>query len=429
MKIIFEYISMNYITLMLLVGLIVILIANRHARIEGVRYVWAIIGLVFVLTLCEYPKVRCDDYNKPVWILYLKATLSYTIQPLLILLELYLVAPGMRKFLLFMPFLADVILIVADLFGKNLIYGYGETHNFISGKLYFFPSLVLCLYILMLIIYSLGFLRNREYFKAMTVIFMEVSTIITVYFEFDGIMKHTTEIATLEVLVCYFCLSAVYHSEIQGRLHRKETELENAKAELAESRLTMMLAQIKPHFVYNSMNSIMELCYTEPELVADTIAHFSDYLRCRLYAFDSSKLSCFDDELALIKEYLSLEYADRNKVFRMEYDLACTDFRLPALTVQPLVENAVKHGIDRYSEDSLIQLISYEDEQKIYIKVTDNGTAEQVDDVLFAESRGIGLRNSAKRLQMMCGGDISVMHDRNGTIAVVTIPKTEQEEI
>ena len=206
-------------------------------------------------------------------------------------------------------------------------------------------------------------------------------------------------------------------------------ELERAKTELAESRLTMMLAQIKPHFIYNSMNAIMELCYTEPELAAETIAHFSDYLRGKLNAFDSKELSWFDDELILIKEYLSIEYADRNKVFRMEYDLACTDFRLPALTVQPLVENAVKHGIDRYSADSLVQLITYEDEQSIYIGVTDNATAEQGDDTLFAESRGIGLNNARERLQMLCGGDISVTHSENGTSVLVTIPKTEQEEI
>lgn len=172
----------------------------------------------------------------------------------------------------------------------------------------------------------------------------------------------------------------------------------------------------------------MELCYTEPELAADTIAHFSDYLRGKLDAFDSKELSWFDDELALIKEYLSIEYADRNKVFRVEYDLACTDFRLPALTVQPLVENAVKHGIDRYSADSLVQLITYEDVRNIYIKVTDNATAEQGDNSLFAESRGIGLNNAAERLNMLCGGDIAIEQDENGTSVVVTIPKPEQEE-
>lgn len=204
--------------------------------------------------------------------------------------------------------------------------------------------------------------------------------------------------------------------------------LEKAKTELAESRLTMMLAQIKPHFIYNSMNAIMELCYTEPELAAETIAHFSDYLRGKLEAFDSKELAWFDDELGLIKEYLSIEYADRNKVFRVEYDLACKDFRLPALTVQPLVENAVKHGVDRYSADSLVQIITREDEQSICIEVTDNATAEQGEDSLFAEERGVGIRNVSERLRMMCGGTLEVKHTEAGTTATVRIPRNKTED-
>jgi len=423
MCIVMEYISGSYMTLMLLVGLTVIMIANHRTKIEGVQYVWAITGIVFALTLCEYLEVWCDTYHKPVWILYLKAALSYTLHPLLILLELYLIAPIKHKFLLFLPFIADVVIIITDLFGTNLIYGYRPNHSFIAGKLHFFPALIICFYILLLMKYSFGFLHNKEYSKAMIVIFMALSTIITVYLEFNGIIiNHTTEIAALKMLVYYFYLVAIHHSEVQTKLHERELELE-------KNKLNMMLAQIKPHFIYNTMNAIMELCYTEPELAAETIAHFSDYLRGKLNAFDSKEMSLFDDELALIKEYLSIEYADHNKVFRMEYDLACTDFRLPALTVQPLVENAVKHGIDRYSVDSLVQLITYEDEHSIYIKVTDNATAEQGDDTLFAESRGIGFNNARERIQMLCGGDISVTHNENGTSVVVTIPKTEQEEM
>lgn len=232
----------------------------------------------------------------------------------------------------------------------------------------------------------------------------------------------------ITVAVTALILFLIYERNKTTIIIKRTHELETVKAELAENRLTMMLAQIKPHFIYNSMNAIMELCYIEPELAADTIAHFSDYLRRKLEAFDSSELTWFDEELGLIKEYLSIEYADHNKVFRVKYDIACTDFRLPALTVQPLIENAVKHGIDRYSDDSLVQLITCEDEQNICIKVTDNGTAEKGDDSLFADSRGIGLSNVAKRLQLLCGGDIVVTQNENGTSAVITIPKLKQEE-
>ena len=156
------YISMNYMTLMLLAGLVVIMIANRRTKIEGSVYVWVIAGLVFVLSLFEYLEVWCDTYDKPVWILYLKAAVTYSIHPLLILLEVYFVAPIKHKFLLFLPFLADFIIIITDLSGTKLIYGYRPDHGFISGPLHFFPALILCFYILMLMYYSLGFLQRNE---------------------------------------------------------------------------------------------------------------------------------------------------------------------------------------------------------------------------------------------------------------------------
>ena len=280
----------------------------------------------------------------------------------------------------------------------------------------------------------------------LTFIFIAI-VIIAEWRKIDHFMKEVTFIATvfptigiiggmfiplslnnMLVSVTALILFLIYEKNKNLIILKRTQELKTAKAELAESRLTMMLSQIKPHFIYNSMNAIMELCYTEPERAADTIAHFSDYLRGKLNAFDSKKLAWFDDELELIKEYLSIEYADRNKVFRVQYDLSRKDFRLPALTVQPLVENAVKHGIDRYSADSLVQIITCEDAQSIYIKVMDNGTAEQGDDSLFAEERGIGIRNVTERLRMMCCGDLRISRTEAGTTATITIPKHQTED-
>ncbi|MBQ8927924.1 MAG: histidine kinase [Oscillospiraceae bacterium] len=206
------------------------------------------------------------------------------------------------------------------------------------------------------------------------------------------------------------------------------TELEAARRELAESRVTMMLAQIKPHYIYNVMNAVMELCYSDPEKAAETIGHFSDYLQGTIEAIDKQELSPFSKELELIQEYLAVEYADPNKVFRVEFDLKCTDFQLPALTVQPLVENAVKHGIDRYSPDSLVCLHTWEEAGTVCIRVSDNGTAEQGDDSLFAEKRGIALRNVTERLRTQCSGTLNVTHGEHSTQALIRIQSQGRNE-
>ena len=103
MTILKEYISNSYMTLMLLVGLKVILIANRRTKIEGTQYVWAIMGIVFAITVFEYLEQWCDAYNKPVWILYFKAAVTYSLYPLLIILELFLITKIKRKLLIMIP--------------------------------------------------------------------------------------------------------------------------------------------------------------------------------------------------------------------------------------------------------------------------------------------------------------------------------------
>ena len=81
MKILLEYIGQNYMTLLLITGLIVVLISNKRVKIEGMKYMWAIIIIVFVLSICEYTEYWCDKYHKPVWILYVKSAITYNLYP------------------------------------------------------------------------------------------------------------------------------------------------------------------------------------------------------------------------------------------------------------------------------------------------------------------------------------------------------------
>ena len=205
MNILLEYIGQSYMTLMLLLGLMIIMLANKRTKIDGVQYVWAIASLVFIITVCEYAENWCNTYNKPIWIRYAKSALTYSLNPLLILLELYLIAPIKHKILLIIPYAINVALAVSDLFGTNYIYAFGDDHNFIAGKLKIFPALVVCFYILLLTFYSCHFIKSGERSKALIVFFMSATTIITVYFEYKNIIvNHTTEIAAMEMLIYYF---------------------------------------------------------------------------------------------------------------------------------------------------------------------------------------------------------------------------------
>lgn len=205
-------------------------------------------------------------------------------------------------------------------------------------------------------------------------------------------------------------------------------ELEKAKTELAEARLNLMQAQIKPHFINNAMIAVQEVCYTDPERAAELIEHFARYLRNNINATSSSLPIDFKDEVQAVKEYLAIEYADTSKKFQFEFDIKCESFKVPALSIEPLAENAVKHGIDRYSGESRVILSSYETEDAYHVLIRDNGEGFDVNAETLGKG-GIGLKNTEERLKTMCGGRLEIRHDDGWTVAEIIIPKEQEVKL
>ena len=198
--------------------------------------------------------------------------------------------------------------------------------------------------------------------------------------------------------------------------------LEHTKTELAETKLTLMQAQIKPHFINNAMLAIQEVCATDPEKASELIGHFARYLRNNIDSTNSASLVPFEHEVQAIREYLALEYADPAKRFCFDFDLRAVDFSVPSLSIEPLAENAVKHGIDRYSESGRVILASYEDEESFHVEIRDNGEGFDLNSETLGKG-GIGLANAESRLQQMCGGRLDIRREDGWTVADITIPK------
>lgn len=414
MNIIIEFIGQSYMTLMLLLGLIIIMLVNRRIKIDGVQYVWAIASLVFIITVCEYVEYWCDTYNKPIWIRYVKSAITYSLNPLLILLELYLIAPIKHKFLLVIPYIIDVVLAVSDLFGTNFIYAYTEDHNFISGKLKVVPAIVVCFYILLLTFYSNYFIKNDERSKAIIVFFMSFTTIITVYLEYENIIvNHTTDIAAMEMLIYYFYLAAIHHSKVQQKLHASELALERQNNEL-------LMAQIQPHFINNSLLAIQARCMDYPEIY-DSIRNFSRYLRSNFDNIGNTHSITFEQELKNIKAYLALEKMNFGDRLTVEYDIDNEDFMLPALSVEPLVENAVRHGVAARENGGVVQIIQRDEESGIIIEVRDIGQGKLNLTEKQEKRRGIGVANVRARLAVNNKGVLELIPEDNGYCARIIL--------
>ena len=414
LNLILEYIGQNYITLMLLAGLTTILFANRHTKIEGVKYIWAVIGVVLVITVCEFTEYWCVKYSKPVFIMYIKAALCYNLHPLLILLELYLIAPVRKVILLLLPYMVNMFLVICDLFGSHFIYAYNSERKFVSGNLRIFPALLICFYIIILLKYSLIFFKCGDRSKAVIVIFMAFITIVTVYFEYCNIITdHTTEIVALDILIYYFYLSAIHYIKLQEKLHNSRLKLEKQKNEL-------LMAQIQPHFINNSLMAIQAQCIDHPDIY-ESIKNFSRYLHSNFDNIGSSHSVTFKQELKNIKAYLALEKMNFEEKLQVKYDIESDDFLLPSLSVEPLVENAVRHGIAAREYGGTVCIMQREEDDKIIIEVYDIGKGRQKLTDNQKKRRGIGINNVRARLEYGNKGKLDLIPVENGMCARIVL--------
>ena len=206
--------------------------------------------------------------------------------------------------------------------------------------------------------------------------------------------------------------------------HQASIKNQKIKAELENSRITVMLSQIQPHFLYNSLTSVMDLCDSNPKQAKAAIADFADYLRGNLSSLKTENLISFGTELEHIETYLRLEKLRFMDELEIVYDIQSKDFMLPALSVQPLVENAVKHGVGKKVGGGTVTIHTSETENEYIICVTDDGVGFTEGEYADDGSTHVGLENIRKRLNMMIHAELQMESKiGEGTKACIVIPK------
>lgn len=205
--------------------------------------------------------------------------------------------------------------------------------------------------------------------------------------------------------------------------------LARKESEAAELRISLMMSQISPHFLYNSLNSIYHLCDKNVELAKQAISDFSEYLRHILESVKCTKPISFGEELKYVKNYLNLEQMRFGEDLNVVYRIETTDFKVPALSVQPLVENAVKHGICQKEDGGTLILSTKEYGDHFEIVVSDDGVGfdpgKKPDDGRIH----VGIENVRQRLEAMCGGTFTIeSRPGEGTCVTVCLPKEKKDE-
>lgn len=204
----------------------------------------------------------------------------------------------------------------------------------------------------------------------------------------------------------------------------KELEMEKIalNAELAESRISTMMSQIRPHFIYNTLGSIEQLCKLNPSKAAELVHNFAKYLRGNFGELDNTRPILMSQEMEHVRHYISIENV-RFPDMTFTFEMNSNDFYIPALTIQPIVENAIKHGLMKLSNGGMIRVTTYETNTEYCIFVEDDGAGFDTS-VLIDERKHLGLRNIRERLKVMVNGTLEIESQIGvGTKVVIKIPK------
>ena len=235
------------------------------------------------------------------------------------------------------------------------------------------------------------------------------------------------------VFIALFAVAAIMvlkliPHNINAATKAKELEMEKIvlNAELAESRISTMMSQIRPHFIYNTLGSIEQLCDLDPKKAGELVHDFAKYLRGNFGELDNPKPILMSQEMDHVHHYVSIEnvrFPDMTFLFEMN----SSDFHIPALTVQPIVENAIKHGLMKLQKGGTIRVISYENETDYCVSVVDDGVGFDTS-LLLDERKHVGLRNIRERLKAMVNGSIEIESTVGvGTKVLIKIPKEKNK--
>ncbi len=392
-----------------IVGLTLAVIIDPYIKNQDRKIMLIITGLVFSLVIQNYVDYISDILNID-FIRTIATFWGYTVRPVILIMFFYILNKD-RSFKLFWGLAGINAAVYLTAFFSKVSF-WIENGRFNRGPLGFtchIISLIMLVYFLYLTICELKRSPKRE-----TIIPVLNVLLIFVGIGIDYFVAHQQMISYLTVTIVSGSL--FYYIWLHLRFVR-----EHERALMAEQRIQIMMTQIQPHFLYNTLSTIQALCRIDPEKAFDTTEKFGMYLRQNIDSLSQPDLIPIQKELEHTKIYADIEMIRFQNV-RVEYDIEDDSFSVPALTIQPIVENAIKHGV-RIRDDGIVMVSTHTNEKYHEIVISDNGKGFDTTHQPEAETGHIGIKNVEERLYKMCHGTVSVESKiGEGTTVTLQIP-------
>ncbi len=343
---------------------------------------------------------------------------GYSVRPVILVLYRYIIQPDGKKWPQWMLAGVNAGLYCSSPFTNLCFYIRESDYASLRGPLWFSCFVVSAILLVDLLVQTV--FRFRETGRREHLIPFSVSLIIvlSVIMDFEvGMEPQPVSFLTIAVTVGSLFYYIWFHLQF---VREHEHEL------MAEQRIQIMMTQIQPHFLFNTIATFRALCKRDPEKAAEVADKFGIYLRQNLDSLDTPGMIPFDRELEHTRLYAEIEMV-RFENLRVEYDIADRAFLLPPLTVQPLVENAIRHGV-RVREEGIVRVRTCRETGDHVIIIQDNGVGFDPDIVESTEGRHVGIRNVRERVESMCGGSLTIISRiGEGTVVTMRIPRKEDE--
>lgn len=239
-----------------------------------------------------------------------------------------------------------------------------------------------------------------------------------------------TSVNIFLIIILLLALIAVSVS-YRIKFNRLKDNLKNEFAKKEERLLTnaihgqeLLRSQIQPHFIYNVLNTIKYLCKRDSDEALIAIDAFSDFLRESMDAFSKTDGIPLNEELEIVKNYVFLEKKRFGDKVEAVFLIECDEFTVPALSIQVLVENAIKHGITKRLGGGFVQIITKETPKEYSVIVKDNGVGFYENEIKNDNKTHVGIENTNHRLELMYNGWLEIKSIKDsGTEAIMHLPK------
>ena len=404
------------LTLLTLLAFIVHI--DRYIRADLKRTMRFIILALFSLVAQNFLEYRLSEGENQWLARTLVAIYGYAIRPVILILFLRVVAPEKRFGWAWALAGINAAVNATALF-SHVCFWISEDNHYHGG-----PLSYMCLYVSVILLVYWFVLTIRVFSphkrKETWVPILELALIV-------GGLVLDKNVGLLEQPITYLTISVVIGCVAYYIWLHLQFVREHEQALEAEQRIQIMMTQIQPHFLYNTLATIRALCRRDAEKAGDVAEKFGDYLRQNLDSLNVVGLIPFQKELEHTKVYAEIEMV-RFENIRVVYDIQDDRFDVPPLTLQPLVENAIRHGV-RIRPEGVVRISTRKAETHHEIVVWDNGTGFDVSKIDAAEGDHIGLRNVRERIESMCGGKLEIESlPGEGATITITIPIQEKAE-